>query len=126
MDDHINTSKDEDGLVYPYNEQLGVFTNPLPPSQIRGYIGTVSTSNCLTYYFANKHECRNGKSKCGTQGMEKDADNDMFIHHPWYGKSKIKGTSLCSYLCKMHLGRKNLPGMQSYWLKLQNCTCSIY
>lgn len=44
----------DDGPVHPYNEKLGVFTNPLPSPQPRGFIGMVSTSNYLNYYFGNK------------------------------------------------------------------------
>lgn len=46
------------GPIHPNNRQLGVFTNPLPSSQLRGCIGTVSTSNDLHYYFTQKHGCK--------------------------------------------------------------------
>lgn len=55
MDD--NTTM-QDGILHPNNEHLGEFTNPLPPSQSRGYISKVSTSNELHYYFAHKRGCR--------------------------------------------------------------------
>lgn len=33
--------------IHTNNKQLGIFTNPLPSSQPRGYIGMVSVSNEL-------------------------------------------------------------------------------
>jgi len=60
MDDNTTT---DDGPVHPDNRQLGVFTNPLPPSQPRGYIGMVSTSYDLNY--THKHKCRNENSNNG-------------------------------------------------------------
>jgi len=60
MDDNTATN---DGPVHLDNGQLGEFTNPLPPSQSKGCIGTISTSCCLNYYFATKYGCRTGNSK---------------------------------------------------------------
>lgn len=50
-DDHAQN----DGPMHPDNGKLGVFTNPLPPSQPWRCIGMVSTTSCLNNYFSNSH-----------------------------------------------------------------------
>lgn len=41
----------DDGPVHPDNGQLGIFTNPLPPSQPKGCIGMINTSHYLKLLF---------------------------------------------------------------------------
>jgi len=57
MDDNIEV---EYGHVHPNNEQLGIFVNPFPKTtqQPKGFIGSVSTSHCMKYYFSNRNGCR--------------------------------------------------------------------
>jgi len=77
MDDNTKTN---DGPMHLDNGKLGVLKNPLPPSQLRGYIGTLSTSHCLTYHFANKHGCRNGNLKNGGKVMKSNDADDMYLY----------------------------------------------
>lgn len=45
--------------MHPDNEQLEIFTNILPiiTQQPKSFIGMVSTSNCMDYYYTNTYEC---------------------------------------------------------------------
>lgn len=91
MDDDTTTN---DGPVHPNNGKIGVFKNPLPPSQPRGYIGIVSTSHGLNYYFTHKHGCRNKKSKNDGKDMKFNVTNSVkyssyVIHDIEKAKTKV-------------------------------------
>jgi len=47
------------------NGQLKIFTNPLLKitQQPKGFIGSISTSNCMNYYSFNRYRCNEYQKK---------------------------------------------------------------
>jgi len=87
MDDH---TKAKDGSIHPNNWQLEIFTNSLPRTtqQPKGFISSISTSNCMNYYFINRYgyrehhkQTRKGyrrsNTKHGEQAYETNAANNV-------------------------------------------------
>lgn len=82
----------EHGLVHPDNGKLGVFTNPLPPSQPRGCIGMVSTSNELHYYFTHNKKCRHDSPNKLGNGVKTNTASG--VHNYSYGAKGMQNIKL--------------------------------
>ena len=83
-----NQATEEHVPAHHDNGQLGVFTNPLRPSQPQGYIGMVSTSNKLHYYFTHKCGCRCDSPNKNGNGANTNATTGM--HNYSYSASDVK------------------------------------